>query len=446
MIQEFRVSNFLSFRDETVLSFEPVRNGRRGKGQNKGKDYLIHKVNDKTELLRLAVFYGANASGKTNILKAINFLAGFCKKREAIPNAPTGAKPFMLNSITRNLPSKFNIRFFVDGVRYWYTLELDQKQVLLEALYVYKSTQPTTVFKRVQNSIEFNASENTLSTTAKELLELNCLPNLPFFASKAKVNIRLKHVDPVMSFFEDSFMEGEIENDVLFSVAEQFVSSAPDVKQHLLKFLKEADFNISEITSKKEEVIIPDGIRTAILSDPSSPAPIKEQLKDKSSFDRVKTFFTHKVNNNGIMEEYKFSSKDQSLGTRRIFGLESYLFVLEKSQNIAVLDEIDSSLHPRLVDFVLKKFAECRNNESQLIVTTHYTGLLDNPVLRDDCFWITDKDESGASSICSVARIKDARLTSKEKGYRLGKLGGTPNIIKNETLVSGEIKELTLFD
>ena len=77
MIQEFRVSNFLSFRDETVLSFEPAGNGRRGKERSMERDPLLYKVNDKTELLRLAVFYGANASGKTNILKAISFLVSF---------------------------------------------------------------------------------------------------------------------------------------------------------------------------------------------------------------------------------------------------------------------------------------------------------------------------------------------------------------------------------
>ena len=450
MIQEFRVSNFLSFRDETVLSFEPVRDGRRSKdrGKGKGKDNLVHRVNDKTELLRLAIFYGANASGKTNILKAISFLVSFCKKRDAKANAPTGVTPFMLNSNTRNLPSCFNIRFFVDGIRYWYSLELDSKKVIFEALYVYKnnSPQPTSVFKRTHNTLEFNASENTISSTAKELLQLYCLSNLPFFASKAKVNIQLNYVDPVMEFFEDSFMDSEIENDILFTAAEQFVSTAPEVKEHLLSFLKEADFNISGITSQKEEVIIPDNLRNAILSDSSTPNPIKEQLKGRSSFNKIKTMFTHKVNNNGVWEEYEFSSQEQSLGTRRIFGLESYLYIMEEANNVAILDEIDSSLHPDLVDFVLSRFANCRDSESQLIITTHYTGLFDNSDLRDDCFWITEKDKTGASSIRSVGKIKDVRLTSKEKGYRLGKLGGTPKIESESAVVPEEMRELTLFD
>ena len=448
MIQEFRVSNFLSFRDETVLSFEPVRDGRRGKAPNKGKNHIVCKVNEKTELLRLAIFYGANASGKTNILKAINFLVLFCKKREAKANAPTGVTPFMLNSISRNQTSKFNIRFFVEGVRYWYSLEIDPKQVISEALYVYKnnSPQPTSVFKRTQNTLEFNASENTISDTAKELLQLHCLSNLPFFASKAKVNIQLNYVDPVMTYFEDSFMDSEIENDILFTAAEQFVSTTPDVKDHILSFLKEADFNISGISSQKEEVLIPEGLRNAILSDSSTPAPIKEQLKEKSSFNRIKTMFTHKVNNNGIIEEYEFSSQEQSLGTRRIFGLESYLYFMEENDNVAILDEIDSSLHPDLVDYVISKFAKYSNSESQLIITTHYTGLFDNSDLRDDCFWITEKDKTGASTIRSVAKIKDARLASKEKGYRLGKLGGTPDIKKEIIIAPSETRELTLFD
>lgn len=447
MIQEFRVSNFLSFKDETVLSFEPVGAGRRNKVGGKGKeDSLLYKVNDKTELLRLAVFYGANASGKTNILKAINFLVRFCQKKEAPSGAETGVIPFKLNSVTRVLPSKFSLRFFYNGTRYWYSLELDAEQVLSEQLYVYRSPQPTTLFKRIRNTIDFNPSENQVSSTAKELLELNCLSNLSFFAAKAKVNIHLNHIDSVMRFFEESFMESEIENDILFTAAEEYISKYPDAKKHLLNFLKEADFNITEITSKKEEILIPSQIRDAILADPSSPASVKDHLKEKSSFSRIKTLFTHRVDTVDGIEEYIFPSREESLGTRRIFGLENYLYVLEETGGIAVLDEIDSSLHPKLVDFVISKFAQYSDSSSQLIVTTHYTGLLDNPDLRDDCFWITEKDKSGATSLRSVGKIKDPRLTSKEKGYRHGKLGGIPSIGFDSEPTSGEERELTLFD
>ena len=105
------------------------------------------------------------------------------------------------------------------------------------------------------------------------------------------------------------------------------------------------------------------------------------------------------------------------------------------------MDEFDTSLHPNLADFILSRFAKA-DCGSQLIVTTHYTGLFDNPDLRDDCLWITEKDRSGASSIKSVAKEKDMRLASKEKGYRQGKLGGIPNLFEEEEV---EYKE-TLFD
>jgi hypothetical protein len=249
-----------------------------------------------------------------------------------------------------------------------------------------------------------------------------------------------------MKFFENSFLDSEIENEILYSAAEEYISKNMEAKHHLLRFLKEADFNITGITSKKEEVTIPDKVRDVVLADPSYSSSIKEQLRERSSFSRVKTLFTHKVDTNGIAEEYEFSSQEQSLGTRRVFGLESFLYVLETTDSIAVLDEIDSSLHPDLVDFVISKFAKYPGSASQLIITTHYTGLLDNPDLRDDCFWITDKDKSGVSTIRSVGKIKDARLTSKEKGYRLGKLGGIPKIMVESETSALEPKELTLFD
>ena len=140
-------------------------------------------------------------------------------------------------------------------------------------------------------------------------------------------------------------------------------------------------------------------------------------------------------------------SQFQSLGTRRVFALESYLFALEETSRIALLDEFDSSLHPNLADYLISKFANCPNSASQLIVTSHYTGLLDNDDLRDDCFWITEKDKSGASTIRSVGKTKDMRVASKEKGYRQGKLGGIPIFQKEPENVSdnGEYKELSLF-
>ena len=400
MIQEFRVTNFLSFKDETVLSFEAVGSGRR-KQKKDSKDPLVYKVNDKTELLRLAVFYGANASGKSNMLRAIAFLASFCKKKESVANAPTGAIPFMLNGTARNLPSRFSLRFFVDGIRYWYTLELDATQVHSESLYVYRSSQPTAVFKRTKNRLEFNPAENSISATAKELLELNCLSNLSFFACKAKVNINLQHIDKVSKYFDENFLETQFEFEDLYRAAEVFISHSDSARQHLLRFLKEADFNISSVSSKKEN-------------------------------ESYRTLFTHKVDVDGRTEEYQFSSKEQSLGTRRVFALESFLYALEVTDRIALLDEIDTSLHPNLVDFMLSKFAKEPYSCSQLIVSTHYSGLLDNPDLRDDCFWITEKDKSGSSSIRSVAKTKDMRLASKEKGYRAGKLGGIPIIEPEE--------------
>lgn len=446
MIQEFRVTNFMSFRDETVLSFEPVGKGHKGKEHDNEADRLMYPASTKTKLLRLAIFYGANASGKSNMLQAIRFLVNFCKKKSALPAEPTGVTPFLLNRASKNLPSKFSLKFFINGIRYWYTLSLDTSKVFSEALYYYKTSQPINLFKRIDNQLEFNPAENTLSGTAKELLELNCFQNLPFFASKTKVNIKLKHIDRVGEYFEKSFMDSDIPQETLFSAAEQLIAESHEAKNHILHLLKEADFNISDISSKKEEIPVPEDVRNSLLSNSSIPEKMKESLRLRSSYDRVKTLFTHHVEENGRFREFDFPSQSQSLGTRRLLALESFLFSMEESDRISAIDEVDTSLHPSLVDLIMSKFAR-HSGASQLIVSTHYTGLLDNPDLRDDCFWITQKDPSGASSIHSVGKIRDLRLTSKEKGYRSGRLGGIP-IIKTpaEDHSFSPDFELSLFD
>ena len=136
MIQELKIKNFLSIKDEVNISFDASNDPF-------AEDYQVVKINEQTRLLRFAVIYGYNASGKSNIFNAIYFLGMFLERKPESFNEKTGVVPFMLDSDSRKSPTFFELTFFVEDLKYKYSLELDEKQVYLESLSVYNSSQPT---------------------------------------------------------------------------------------------------------------------------------------------------------------------------------------------------------------------------------------------------------------------------------------------------------------
>ena len=141
MIQEIKAQNFKSFKDEITLSFEATRD-------EMFEDYQVVEVAPGMRLLRFALVYGANASGKSNLLEIIDFLRMFWFNKPADLDEPTGTIPFQLDRNTPDQPSRFEIKFYVGSTRYWYVLELDERRVYAEKLYYYRSAQPTMLFSR----------------------------------------------------------------------------------------------------------------------------------------------------------------------------------------------------------------------------------------------------------------------------------------------------------
>ena len=143
MIQEIKIKNFLSFKDEVRFSFEASID-------KFAEDSQVVAINENTRLLRFAIVYGYNASGKSNLLSVLDFLSFFWSYKPKDLDSETGVVPFKLDMVSANEPSSFEMVFFVRDTKYWYQLELDQHQVNLEKLSYYKTTQPIMLF---ENSI-----------------------------------------------------------------------------------------------------------------------------------------------------------------------------------------------------------------------------------------------------------------------------------------------------
>ena len=183
----------------------------------------------------------------------------------------------------------------------------------------------------------------------------------------------------------------------MFEHASMKMTEDATLKSYLLDFIHKADFNITGVKTEAET---------------------------------AKTTFEHTVKNKRGTEVYTLPNTLQSDGTTRTFGIEAAIYEAIKKEAFLHIDEIESSLHPELVEFILQKFLSS-SNRSQLLVTTHYDPLLNTvgDLMRSDSVWFTEKDESGATNVYSLADFKGlSRISSFQKAYRNGVFGALPNI------------------
>lgn len=428
MIQDFKVSNFLSFREEAVLSFEAAK-------ESYMEDNHVVEVSKDVRLLRLAVIYGANASGKTNLLEGLERLRSFWFEKKKDIDEPTGFVPFLLDIETPKAPSKFELRFWVDDVKYWYQLEVDQKQVHTEKLYYYKSVQPTMLFSRNlengQSVIRFNAQAVKVTSAVAEEITLKCLPNMSFFAARNRVNCSLPIIDSAKDWMKTVMMPIVEPDSEMFQYAGTKMQESEELKDYILRFLRRADTNITNINVEKENVQLPSYLRNAIVEDKDMPDSTKEKLLGENSLSRMRAVIEHTVRNLRGEEKYYLPIEAQSAGTQRALGLETALYRAMIDERFLFVDELESSLHPDVLMLVIKEFLEKRGR-SQLVFTTHYDPLLntvDHDLLRKDSVRFTEKDSTGNTVLFPLTDIRGLnKISSFQRSYRSGLFGALPQI------------------
>ncbi len=428
MIQELKISNFLSFKEEVTFSFEATKD-------KTFEDYQTIEVAPGVRLLRFAMIYGANASGKSNFLDSIQFLYDFWFEIKKDMTEETDVIPFKLDKVTPNEPTVFSLRFYVNETKYWYYLSLNEKEVLSEKLYLYSSVQPTLLFERkVENNlsiINFNPQAIKISSIAKEEINIKCLPNMSFFAARNQVNVSLPKVDAARDWMKQQMLPIISSKANMFEFAEGELQKDNQLKSYILEFIKEADFNITAINTKTEKHNIPQEFIDAILKSEKMSEDEKEQLRLDNTVTNFRTDFEHTVINERGTEKYLISEGLQSDGTRQITGLEAAIYKALQKNALLIVDEIESSLHPQLVYFILKKFLEQKDNRAQLLITTHYDPLLNevDELFRKDSVWFTEKNEAGATELYSLVEFSGLnRISSLQKAYRQGRFGAIPKI------------------
>jgi len=402
MIAEIKFKNILSFRDETVFSFEADKSKEM-------ESYHVVEVASGIRLLKLAVVYGANASGKSNFIKICDFIKKFLIRVPSNKGEETGIIPFLMDKDCSNQTSDLSLSFYViekgQATKFIYSLSLTRNHIANETLAYYPSQQPSTVFERtIENgvsAIKFG-TKIKLTAAAKEEISLKCLPNMSVFAAYMQVNVNVPEIESILSYFKEQIMPAITPSLPLDRYAERHIKEEK-AKEYILRYLQEADFNISDISAKE---------------------------KDTSAGVVQDTIFQHKVKDTqGKESYYEFPEVFESQGTIRTMGLAGCIQEILASNAFLAVDEIESSLHPKLIEYIIERFLK-ESDKAQLLLTTHYDGLLaEEDLLRKDNVWFTEKNRDGATILYPLTDFKGLnRISSLQKAYKFGKFGAIPNL------------------
>jgi AAA15 family ATPase/GTPase len=405
MILEFSVKNFLSFKEK--VTFSMIANSNKELNDN----YVEIGGN---KVLKSAAVYGANASGKSNLFKILTLVVLMLRSSNSVDiNAKLPLIPFKLDKGSVNKPSEFEIKFILDETRYVYGFIADKDKIYDEYLYYYPNGRETKIFDRTNiNEYSYTQKDEKIlreieTKNAQNKFFLATATNWNFDKTKAAYNFLTNGIGTCNNL------------EILKNMAYKMYETNPDyLKDFAIDFLQKADFNIEDY--QISQIDVPGEFLTAI------PEFITKTLPDKPKAYQV--LFKHKNSDNYL------SIDEESLGTQMIFAFIPFLADSLKNKKVLIIDELDKSLHPFLVQYIVEIFndAEINKNGSQLIFNTHDTNLLDLNILRRDQIWFTEKNsETGESDLYSLSDFSVRKQENVEKGYMLGRYGAVP-FIKND--------------
>lgn len=424
MIIKFSVQNFASIKEAQTLSFEADKSDHL-------EDYYIVKSDSGHRLLKLGLLYGANASGKTNILLALEFLRDLVLDPEDKKTEVLEFEPFLFDSSTPSENSLMTIEFIEKNIKYHYEIEFNRKSVVREELLNYEPNKAT-VFKRdtdLKNQLAIiNFGNKTkIKKETEKALATNTLWNNSVLGGYLKTNAEIKDLKNVIDWFSDYLQPIILTSTDLERYVTSRIDNSEIKKSDILNILKKADLNISDLVISKEENDIPDGFVEFLEKQINKPNERIEKLKKKGKFTIIDLQFEHTVDK----EKYYLPSAYESHGTMRYYGFAGVLSLLIRDSVAVPIDELEASLHPELYVHFLLTFL-MSSSKSQLIATTHNREILNNrDLFRNDAIWFTEKQNNCATVLYSLSDFDSSVIRDTSNilnAYRYGKLGAIPNL------------------
>lgn len=453
MLIRFTTENFLSFKDEVEFSMVPGKPRKHRDhvvGSGKGNDF---------RLLKAGVIYGANAAGKSNLIKAMSFakrmIVKGTKAKQRIP-----VTPFRFDRKTENSPSSFQFEVKCDSTSYIYGFKLDKMQVHSEWLFERRSTSLKKLFtrntdKKGQTDVEFGTLPLTEEQN-KAFLEFTAYgtrPNQLFLTESIDRNIT--YFEDIHSWFVNKLVLIFPDTKPSAGIGMRFMNST-EFQERFRDVLNLFDLGIDSVDLPKidldAESRLPDEIRDRIKQDIQEMPRESEGktvvhipdlniiivVEPDSEPSAFKFMTVHRIRHED--REVNLELMEESDGTRRLFELVPAMIDLlhEDRNRVFVIDELDRRLHAILSKKILELYLKNSGRQpTQLIVTTHESDILDLDLVRRDEIWFVEKDSSGSSTVYSLEEFAPRYDKDIRKGYLHGRFGAIPIVPNLSTLEWG---------
>lgn len=417
MIRDFWVKNYLSIRDKQELNF-----------QAKGPaSELVTEVANGVFLYKLGILYGSNASGKSNMLIALNevFRLLVLPKSDAARKI-NGYIPFVL---TKDKPTEMHVSFYANGVRYDYDVEFNDRYIFNESLYYYPNKSKSLFYERkfvgdsVQAEIKFGSSLKLFVKTHESIRE-NTLNNHSVLSVCRKIAFT-DDIAPfntlhnwIMENYHD--VDGDGEKGLVEILKEAY--SDPKKRKFYNIMLQKADLNILEYKPIVEDRLVPNDFRERIQRE-NIPEDVKAELL-KPTIDSI-SFVNHSIDG-----DFDIPIRWQSKGTQKYIRILEALYDMVTSGHVYYLDELGEDLHYDLLYYYLNVFI-FNSEKSQLIITSQETTLLSQDLINENrgVVWFVEKNKETASSEYSRGDSFGLHKNlSLYNSYRIGRLGAKPEL------------------
>lgn len=417
MLIEFSVTNFRSILERQTLSMAASTYFKELEPRN---TFIPDQDDGTPRLLRSSVLYGPNASGKSTLIQALKFLEMqvLTSQKESQAGDEIDVVPFKLTEASRTGDSVFEVTFVEQGVRYEYGFSCNRKRFTEEWLIAYPLGRAQKWFHRVFDAEAgkdvYKFSTLFLGGQKRQSWATQTRPNALFFSTAIQLNN--EQLKPAFDWFKlrlrvfDSISS--------FSAGNSLRRCADDAgRSRIVAFMNSADLSIVDIQVK--EIYF----SAEFLPKDMPPSIRDEFVKDMTGKKMLEPRFFHKDVN--TQETVEFDELEESEGTRALFAFAGpWLDVLD-NERVLVVDELDTSLHPLLVQHLVKRLHHEGTN-AQLIFTTHDTSLLSQKLLRRDQVWFMEKNEKSATRLYPLSDFSPRDNEAIERGYLNGRYGGIP--------------------
>lgn len=422
MLIQFSVKNFKAFKDKATLSLVASNYDK----DIREEENVIVNEGRNLRLLKSAVIYGANASGKSKLIEAIAFMRSFVvnSSKDSSLGEAIDVEPFRLSNETENEPSEFEIIFSLNNIVYRYGFEVTPENIVSEWLYYKPKTKEVELFYREEDTYDIHETHFKKGKTVvnEGLVRKNALllSVAAQFNDKTSNNVidwfkRLKAISGLDERGYQGYTMGKTQD----------LAS----KIEILELLKAADLGIIDLQLEALDVNkLPKGLPKEIREE------LIRELKENDGKYVSDVLTSHKKYNNNreYVGNVTFSlDDDESSGTRKFFALTGPILDVLENGHILIVDELDSKLHPNLVCKLVSLFnsKEVNKKNAQLIFNTHDTNLLSSDLFRRDQIWFTEKNKHGEARLFSLADFKSDEVRKKEsfeENYIRGKYGAIP--------------------